>query len=143
MASDTMTNNNTIDHYATLLRQIVALVNADHGCIVCINVDNDTLDFVATHEWNDPSIREIERPIIERILRKVITEAMPIVGINASYEDQKGYKGVIPQYMLRSAICVPLQVGKQTGALYVQLRLKTGIYREPDLDRVQVFLAET
>jgi PAS domain S-box-containing protein len=126
---------------AKAMKEVITLSGAERGYIVLRDMETGALDFRVAH---DPEISDGQRnPTFKgsnTILNEVLTTGEPLLTDNA-YKDPRMEGNVsIAQMVLRSVLCVPLSYkGNITGAVYVDNRLRSGVFSEREKDVLAAF----
>src|SRR5258706_1132762 len=134
--------NSSLD-LTTVLNQvmdtIVRLTGAERGFMmltnekgelefrIARNVDSETLDSSAFH-------------VSRTILTQVAESGEPVVTTNAQADPRFSAQESVVGYNLRSIVCVPLKFkGAITGVIYVDNRIRTGLFTESERDLLAAF----
>jgi PAS domain S-box-containing protein len=134
--------NSTLDVNEVLnqvMSQAIALIHAERGYIVLRDAATGQMEFrvARTMTGNMP---ESEFIISRSIVQDVANTGNPILATDAleekRFEDKKSIIGL----KLRSILCVPLLLrGEVTGVLYVDNRVKSGVFANPERELLYAF----
>jgi sigma-B regulation protein RsbU (phosphoserine phosphatase) len=117
-----------------VMDEVIAAVHAERGFVMLSDVDG-RLEFKVARWIDHETIEEpgfqVSRGIIERVARR----GQPMLTSDAQVDDRLMMRTSVMSLGLRSVLCVPLQVkGSTIGVIYVDNRLRAGIFAEADLD---------
>jgi PAS domain S-box-containing protein len=123
---------------AQALDQLLKLTGAERGFIVLGGADGDTLDFRIARGLNTA---DLERADVSRtLLRQVLASGHAVLTDNAAADPRLAGSDTVAKFALRSVMCVPLLFkGVVEGAIYVDNRLKTGLFTKRDLALLAAF----
>lgn len=117
--------------------EALELFNAEHGYLVMKKPDGN-LDFRIKRKRDGGEI--IEPEISSQILNRVLSEGLPVTSANALEDPAFNTSSSVRALNLRSVMCVPLTAHNDViGALYLDNRLETGVFKEDDLKFLQLF----
>jgi PAS domain S-box-containing protein len=125
--------NSSLDLDEVLSRamdEVLALTGAERGYIVLLNPENGELDFRVARDQENAD-QAITFRGSNTVLRDVLEGGQPLLTDNA-YKDPR-FEGriTVAQTVLRSVLCVPLiYKDRVTGAVYVDNRLRAGVFTE-------------
>lgn len=121
---------------------VITLTGAERGYIILKNPDNGELEYRVTRNNELSAMRGDENgvQISQTILREVLSQGVAMLTDNA-YQDERLQGNVsIANFSLRSVLCVPLNhKGETIGVVYVDNRLKTGIFSEREKNLLVAF----
>jgi len=124
--------------FGTLLRYLVdeaiKLTGAEYGYIVLLRSDQ-TLDFRVKRNRQGEEIADANDQVSMTILKKVMTNAKPMVLHDAINDPDFNISQSVKQLHLRSLMCAPLISvrGVAIGAIYVENRSVRNRFREENL----------
>ncbi len=140
--------NQTLDLDAVLLEAmdtVITLTDAERGYIILKNEQSGELEFRVQREGEighhqAPPTEDGRVAISYSVLNDVITSGQPLLTDNA-YKDERLQGNVsIANFALRSVLCVPLSYkGNVIGAVYVDNRLRTGVFTEREKNLLTAF----
>jgi PAS domain S-box-containing protein len=134
--------NSTLDLDEVLrivMDTIIRLMNAERGFLMLRNENGEFINRIARN-WEQESIDQSEFAISRTIIDRVVSDGQPVITTNAQEDPRFGGHESIIIHNLRSILCVPLQVkGELTGVIYVDNRIRTGIFSESERDLLATF----
>jgi K+-sensing histidine kinase KdpD len=121
---------------------IISLTGAERGFLMMLDDDGDLRVRVARHfdsESSDSGAVAISRTVAN----KVFQSGQPVVTTNAQEDPRfSGTQSIVSQ-ALRSIMATPLRVrGQVIGVVYVDNRVRTGLFSEQDLDMLDAFAGQ-
>ncbi|MBI2608323.1 MAG: protein kinase [Deltaproteobacteria bacterium] len=136
----------SIRHLPTLLSSVmeslIELFGGERGFIML--KDNDgKLQIRISRHVDTSQVSGDEFSLSQKILQKVYKEAKGIVVIDAQTDPQFKTSKSVTKYGLRSVLCVPLKVEKETlGIIYIDNRIITNLFTKDDLEILNVFATQ-
>jgi PAS domain S-box-containing protein len=123
---------------AQALDELLKLTGAERGFVVLGGANGDALDFRIARGLNTA---DLERADVSRtLLRRVLGSGQAVLTDNAAADPRLAGSDTVAKFALRSVMCVPLlSKGVVEGAIYVDNRLKTGLFTERDLTLLVAF----
>ncbi|HEY77368.1 MAG TPA: GAF domain-containing protein, partial [Thermoflexia bacterium] len=132
------TLNASLDIDETLNRvmdSLIQLTGAERGCLMLVDDDGE-LNIEVAHNFGHGEELDLSRTV----LRMAIEQRRPVLTTNAQLDPRFSAQESVIGYGLRSIICVPLQVRERIiGALYLDNRIKTGVFSEEDVALLTAF----
>ena len=135
--------NSTLDLDDVLVRamdRVIELVGAERGFIILKDEDNGDVEFRLSRD-NTGKSKSADTPQLSMsIVEDVIETGEPLLTDNA-YKDPRMQSHLsVAQFVLRSVICVPLaQKNREIGVVYVDNRLRSGVFTERELKLLTAF----
>lgn len=134
--------NSSLDLTETLnlvVDLLVHLTGAERGCLGLYNDEGDLEIRVARNfEQGGNALFDLE--LSQTVVRNAVEKAQPVLTTNAQLDPRFSGQESVIGYHLRSIVCVPLHVhGKVIGALYLDNRIKEGVFTEDDLPILVAF----
>lgn len=122
------------------MNEVIALTGAERGFIILRNEDTGELEFRLARDNLGNALMGGQTQISTTILREVIDTGTALLADNA-YKDPRMQDNMsIAQLTLRSVLCVPLTYREQiVGAVYVDNRLRAGIFQDREMSLLQAF----
>ncbi len=130
------------------MEQVIQFVGAERGFILLVDVDSGRVWGEATHNIDRSALEgnlgdenvenhaEISRTLVENVLGT----RRPVLSINAMEDPRFASRQSVQFHNLRSVLCVPLQVRERLlGIIYLDNRLKTGVFSEEHLQMLGAF----
>jgi PAS domain S-box-containing protein len=123
---------------AQSMDELIELTGAERGFIVLFDGATGTLQFRIARGLD---VKDLTGQAVSRtLLRHVLSTGQPVITANASDEPMLKKSETLLKFALRSVMCVPLiDKGKVEGAIYVDNRLKAGVFTEDDLPLLVAF----
>ena len=133
----------------TAIEQVISFVNAERGFILLVDVETGRV-------WGE-ALRNIEKTALEATLanigatsnqaeisRYIVENALdtrqPILSVNAMEDPRFAARQSVQLTHLRSVCCVPLIAqGRLLGIIYIDNRLKSGVFTERHLAMLSAF----
>jgi sigma-B regulation protein RsbU (phosphoserine phosphatase) len=136
--------NSTLDLDEVLnqvMDEVIAAVRAERGFVMLYEPDGRLVFKVARgidHETIEEPDFQVSRGIVERVGKR----GQPMLTSDAQVDDRIMMRTSVMSLGLRSVLCVPLIVkGKTIGVIYVDNRLRAGIFSEADLELLSAIAA--
>ncbi|HIP87230.1 MAG TPA: GAF domain-containing protein [Anaerolineales bacterium] len=130
--------NASLDIDETLNRvmdSLIQLTGAERGCLMLVD-DNGQLNIEIAHNFD----RGEELDLSRTVLRIAVEQRQPVLTTNAQMDPRFSAQESVIGYGLRSIICVPLQMRERViGALYLDNRIKTGVFSKEDVALLTAF----
>ena len=117
----------------------VKLTGAERGFLMLRDVSGEMLTRTARN-WEQESIELAEQAFSHTIVQRVIEESESILTTNAQDDIRFGNQESVIIQNLRSILCVPLKAkGVFMGVIYVDNRVREGIFNEAERDLLGIF----
>lgn len=117
---------------AQAMDELIGLTGAERGFIVLVDAESGALHFRIARGLNPNDLKG--EGVSRTLLRQVLKSGQPLVTGNAAEDPLLSTSETLARYTLRSVVCVPLRSkGAVEGAIYVDNRLKTGVFGDIDL----------
>jgi signal transduction histidine kinase len=133
--------NSSLDLDRTLnavMDLLVHLTEAERGCLMLLNEDGN-LEICAARQFDqeeDASDLEISHTVVQ----SAVELGQPVLTTNAQVDTRFSAQQSVIGYHLRSIACVPLHVREHViGALYLDNRIREGVFCEDDLPMLMAF----
>jgi signal transduction histidine kinase len=125
-----------------VMDSIIALTGAERGFLMLFDEDK-ALQVMAARNMERESLNEEEFEISRSVIRLVADTGEQVVTTNASTDPRFSSKVSVVTHQLRSIQCVPLRTrGNIIGAIYVDNRIRTGVFDEADLEMLSAFATQ-
>ncbi len=132
----------------TAIEQVTRFVGAERGFILLVQEGSNKVWGKATHDI-DPNDLELalagrdpfNRPQISKtIVEEALRDRLPVVSLNAQEDPRYAEHTSVRVSQVRSVVCVPLVLkGKATGIVYLDNRLKTGVFDDRHVEMLTAF----
>jgi len=120
---------NLDDTLDAVVDSLIELTGAERGCLMLLDEEGELGIQVARH-FDDSS----ELKLSHTVIQEAIEQGAPVLTTNAQVDPRFSAQESVIGYQLRSIACVPLQVrGRTIGALYMDNRIREGVFSEADL----------
>lgn len=121
---------------------IIVLTQAERGFLMLLN-DDGVLDIRIARNFDQETLDSGEFAVSRTITRQVFENAAPVVTTNATEDPRYAGQASIITHQLRSIMAAPLRArGTIIGVIYVDNRIRTGLFREKDLELLEAFAAQ-
>ncbi len=119
-----------------ILQAVIKRTNAERGYLALFE-GGDTLQVRAAHEIDYEDLQKDAYIATRNVVNRVASSGEPLVTTNAQHDPRFTSAGSIAAYALRSILCLPLATpGVFLGIIYVDRRIRYGMYKDEDLDRL-------
>ncbi|MCB9451149.1 MAG: GAF domain-containing protein [Anaerolineaceae bacterium] len=122
--------------------EMIKLVGAERGYIILRDPQTGVLDYRVARDLDAgySATSNVDFQGSSTVLNEVLTTSQPLLTDNA-YKDPRMQNNMsIATMSLRSVLCVPLNYkGDTVGAVYVDNRLRTGVFSERELNLLVTF----
>ncbi len=121
---------------------IIQLSGAERGFLVMLD-DDGKLDVKVARNFDQNNIEASAVAISRTVTNKVLETGQPIVTTNAQEDPRFAGQHSIVAQSLRSIMASPLRVrGQVIGVVYVDNRVRAGLFSEQDLDVLDAFAGQ-
>ncbi len=123
----------------TVMDSLIEVTGAERGFIMLLD-DAGELEVKVARNLDHQTIEADAFQISRTLTRQVADTGQPAVITDALAHASLGQAASVAAFQLRSILCAPLQVKDNTiGVVYVDNRLRTGLFTEADLDLLVAF----
>ncbi len=134
--------NSSLDLTETLgvvIDSLIHLTGAERACLMLLNEEGD-LEIRAAQHFDQESVDATDLELSHTVVRQAVEEGEPVLTTNAQLDPRFSAQESVIGYSLRSIICVPLHVRDWViGALYLDNRIREGVFSEDDLPLLTAF----
>lgn len=124
-----------------VMDEVIHSLRAERGFLMLYDTRGE-LTFQTARGMDRSDIQEPEFEVSKSIIHRVAKEGEPILTSNALADGNLADQRSILRLGLRSVLCVPLKLKERiTGLIYVDNRLKTGIFTINDRDMLVALAA--
>jgi signal transduction histidine kinase len=121
---------------------IIQLTEAERGFLMLLD-DDGRLQVRIARNFDQETLDSGEFSVSGTITRQVVNTGEPVVTTNAQTDPRYAGQASIVTHALRSIMASPLRArGNIIGVVYVDNRIKTGIFSEKDLEVLDAFAAQ-
>ena len=122
---------------------VIELTRAERGFLVLITPETGDLVLRAARNFNGESLSEESMQVSRTVIDTVIRTGQGIVTTNAQEDPRFARQESVIAFALRSILCAPLRSrGSVIGAVFVDNRVQTGLFDEPDLSMLNAFASQ-
>ncbi|MGD8632082.1 MAG: GAF domain-containing sensor histidine kinase [Anaerolineales bacterium] len=122
---------------------VIQLTGAERGFLMLINDETGELDLMAARNMRQEDLDRDEMEISRTIVETSIERGEGVITTNAQQDERFSKQESVSRFALRSILCQPLLTrGKTVGAVYVDNKIKTGMFEEDDLELLGAFAAQ-
>ncbi|HET7079684.1 MAG TPA: adenylate/guanylate cyclase domain-containing protein [Chloroflexia bacterium] len=130
--------NSTLDLRALLnlvMDKVIEVTKAERGYVVLRDEQSGALTVAAARGMDHGTIDSDAFLISRGIVTQVATSGQPVLTTNAQADPRFSAMESVMHYNLRAILCAPLMIrGQVQGVVYVDNRLRTGLFTPRDLD---------
>jgi signal transduction histidine kinase len=122
----------------------IRLTGAERGFLMLVEGDEtEELVFRLARNAKEETLEEAAFEVSRSVVREVIHAGTPVVTTNAQQDKRFQTQDSVINFALRSIMAVPLSVrGKIIGAMYVDNKIKAGLFQQSDLDLLATFAGQ-
>lgn len=121
---------------------IIQLTEAERGFLMLLDDDGKLVVRVARN-FDQETLESGAFAVSRTITRQVVNTSKPVVTTNAQTDPRYAGQASIVAHALRSIMASPLRArGNTIGVVYVDNRIRTGIFSEKDLEVLEAFAAQ-
>lgn len=122
---------------------VIQLTGSERGFLMLVNEESGGLDLMAARNMKQEDLDRDEMEISRTIVKTSIARGLGIITTNAQQDERFSKQESVTRYALRSILCQPLLTrGKTIGAVYVDNKIKAGLFEEKDLELLGAFAAQ-
>ncbi|NOR83862.1 MAG: GAF domain-containing protein [Ardenticatenales bacterium] len=119
---------------------IIQLTGAERGFLMLVGRDTPELDLRAGRNVDRVTIDGDEMEVSRTVISRVVEKGQPVLTYNAQEDPRFSQQMSVVGYALRSVMCAPLWArGKILGAVYVDNRVRSGVFSESQLSTLATF----
>ncbi len=137
--------NSSLDLTETLERvmdSLIELTGAERSCLMLLDEDGD-LEVRAARHFDHQNVSAFDLKLSYTVVREAIEGGQPVLTTNAQLDPRFSEQESVVSYRLRSIVCVPLCVREGViGALYLDNRMREGVFSQSDLPLLTVFAGQ-
>ena len=128
----------------TVLREsmdaVINLTGAERGFLMLLKLGTDELEMQAGRNFQRENLEKEEMEFSHSVIETVMRSGEGILTTNAQTDERFSTRDSITRYALRSIMCQPLLVrGLSIGVIYVDNKVKAGIFNQADLELLEAF----
>jgi putative nucleotidyltransferase with HDIG domain len=123
-----------------VMDSLIKLMRAERGFLILLDPMDGKWKAETSRGIDHINLDEEAFKVSKTIVRKVADTGEPILTTNAQQDPRFGGQESVIAFNLRSILCAPLKLkDKLIGVLYVDNRVRTGIFQESDLRLITAF----
>ncbi len=121
---------------------IIQLTGAERGFLMLLGRDGD-LEIRVARNMDRETLAEGDLAVSQSVIRLVAETGEQVLTTNAVTDPRFSGKTSIVAHNLRSILCVPLLArGEIIGVIYVDNRVRSGVFSQSDLETLATFAAQ-
>ncbi len=119
---------------------VIEVTRAERGFVMLVDEATGDLVFKVARNMDRETIAGPAFEISRSIVNRVAEEGTPVLSTNAQADPRFRAQASVVSYSLRSVLCVPMTVKEKViGVIYVDNRIKTGVFSQEDRDLLAAF----
>jgi signal transduction histidine kinase len=119
---------------------IIKLTGAERGFLMLFDEDSGRLQTMAARNVDQETIEGEMRQISRTVVERAVASGEGILTDNAQEDERFASQQSVVGFQLRSIMCAPLRArGGIIGAVYVDNRLFSNLFKQEDLDLLMAF----
>jgi hypothetical protein len=117
-----------------VMDEVIAVTRAERG-FVMLREEDGTLTFRAARGMDQSTVQDPQFQVSRGVVERVAQQGRPVLTSDAQQDDRFSLRLSVVNLGLRSILRVPLLVqGRLLGVIYVDNRLRCGLFTADDLD---------
>ena len=138
--------NFTLDLTETLslvMDSLIHLTGAERSCLMLLNEEGN-LEIRAARHFDQKSIAASDLRLSYTVVRDAVEGRQPVLTTNAQLDPRFSDQESVTGYQLRSIACIPLHAQEERviGALYLDNRMRDGVFAQSDLPMLTAFASQ-
>ena len=122
---------------------VIQLTGAERGFLILIDGPGGELRLQAARNLEGRSLEQDDMQISRTLVQQVLGTGKGVVTTNAQSDARFSSQQSVMLYALRSILCVPLRArGQVSGAIYVDNKIKAGVFNDQDLEMMAAFASQ-
>jgi len=122
---------------------VINLTGAERGFLMLLKLGSDELELQAGRNLRRENLEKEEMEFSHAVIETVMRSGEGVLTTNAQTDDRFSTRDSVTLYALRSIMCQPLLVrGLSIGVIYVDNKVKAGIFSEADLELLEAFATQ-
>jgi signal transduction histidine kinase len=127
---------------SSVIDAIIVLTGAERGFLMLLN-DDGVLDVRIARNFDQETVESGDFAVSRTITRQVFENGQPVLTTNASEDPLYAGQASVMIHGLRSVMATPLRArGSNIGVVYVDNRIKTGLFSQSDLELLEAFAGQ-
>jgi signal transduction histidine kinase len=138
--------NSSLDLTETLnqvMDSLIELTGAERSCLMLFDREGK-LEIQAARHFDQNDLDPSDLKLSHTVVQDAIAGREPVLTTNAQLDPRFSAQDSVIGYQLRSIVCVPLYVRERViiGALYLDNRMKDGVFSQSDLPMLTAFASQ-
>ncbi len=122
---------------------VIELTGAERGFLMLIKLGTDELEMKAGRNFRQENIQKDEMEFSRSVIETVMQTGKGVLTTNAQTDERFSGRDSVTLYALRSIMCQSLLVrGLAIGVIYVDNKIKAGMFSEDDLELLEAFATQ-
>jgi signal transduction histidine kinase len=122
---------------------VISLTGAERGFLMLMKIGTDELELQAGRNFRRENLDKEEMEFSHSVIETVMRSGEGVLTTNAQTDERFSARDSITRYALRSIMCQPLLVrGLSIGVIYVDNKVKVGIFNQADLELLEAFATQ-
>lgn len=122
---------------------VIQLTGAERGFLMLVNPVSGDLDLKVARNFEGISLEKDEMKVSRSVIQEVMDTGQGVVTTDAQKDDRFAQQESVVLYSLRSILCAPLRArGEITGVVYVENKVRSGIFDQNDRELLQAFATQ-
>lgn len=122
---------------------VIELTGAERGFLMLTHPETGALDVMLARNMERKTLDQEDMQVSRTLIQQVVDSGSGIVTTNAQIDERFADRESVVMYALRSILCVPLLTrGKIIGVLYVDNKVKSGVFDESDQETLEAFATQ-
>jgi len=122
---------------------VINLTGAERGFLMLMKLGTDELELQAGRNFRRENLVKTDMEFSRSVIDAVMHSGEGVLTTNAQTDERFSSHDSITRYALRSIMCQPLLVrGLSIGVIYVDNKVKVGIFSEADLELLEAFATQ-
>jgi signal transduction histidine kinase len=126
-----------------VMAAVIQLTGAERGFLMLLDEATGALHLQAARNFEGKTLDQDDMQVSRTLIQTVLQTGEGVVTTNAQSDARFSNQESVVMYALRSILCVPLRArGQITGAIYVDNKIKTGLFDQGDLELLEAFASQ-
>jgi signal transduction histidine kinase len=122
---------------------VINLTGAERGFLMLLKLGTNDLELQAGRNFRRENLEKDEMEFSRAVIETVMRSGEGVLTTNAQTDERFSARDSVTLYALRSIMCQPLLVrGLSIGVIYVDNKIKVGIFSDADLELLGAFATQ-
>jgi signal transduction histidine kinase len=122
---------------------VIELTGAERGFLMLMKLGSNELELHAGRNFRRENLEKDEMEFSRSVIDTVMQSGKGVLTTNAQTDERFSARDSVSRYSLRSIMCQPLLArGLSIGVIYVDNKIKAGIFSDADLDLLEAFATQ-